>query len=120
MKVIRIANIALATAFLALGSPLMADEHGDGSFELIIQDVTAATNDGTLILGRIKSGNLSVGDTVCVKVYGQDAPVATPVVALNHETMKVDKAEKGWRVEVFVQGLDSSKVSNDGKLTSDC
>lgn len=120
MKFIRPAGMALATVLLACASPLAADEASDESFELIITDVTPANDNATLILGRIKTGSVSVGDDVCVPVFGQDAPSKVAVEALNHETMKVETAEKGWRVEVFVKGVETSKVNNDGKLTSDC
>ncbi len=120
MNFIRPAGILLATAFLTLSTNLLAGDSKDGSFELIIDDVTAATEGATLILGRIESGTVAVGDTVCVPVYGQDTPISTPVDAINHETMKVESAEKGWRVELFVKGVETDKVKGDGRVTSDC
>lgn len=61
------------------------DETGvsSGSFEMLIMDVFTISGKGVVVTGQVKSGAISVGDTVCVS---GGAPMAVDAIEMRRES----------------------------------
>ena len=88
-------------------------------FSMLIMDAFTITDRGTVLTGQIKSGSVSVGDTVCVPLTNGET-AARKVGSLEMRREILERAEKGQIVGVLVQLIDRKLVGKAALLHSDC
>ena len=109
---------ALVTAMAVnLLLPRLASAADDLS--MLIMDAFTITDRGTVLTGQIKSGSVSVGDTVCVPLTNGDT-AARKVDSIDVSRETVERAEEGQNVAVLVQLIDKDLVEEEALLHSDC
>ena len=109
-----IAAVAIAASSLVTGQVSAGDD-----FSMLIMDAFTITDRGTVLTGQIKSGSLSVGDTVCVPLTNGET-AARKVDSLEMRREILARAEKGQIVGVLVQLIDRKLVEKEALLHNDC
>lgn len=110
---------SLLVAALAIPGTLAAKESDDGGFKLFIRDAQGVVGGGTEIFGRITSGSVSVGDTVCVPLNSGETE-ARKVEDIVEFSKKLETAEKGKSVHIVVSDVSPDDVRNDHYLDTAC
>jgi len=88
-------------------------------YSMQVYDAFAITGRGTVILGRINSGVVTVGDTACVPLTNGEVMPRT-VTAIERSRQIIDQAEEGQTVGLLVAELKSSLVAKGEILDGNC
>ncbi|MBT8071379.1 MAG: hypothetical protein KJO80_13175 [Gammaproteobacteria bacterium] len=96
-----------------------AAETEEGEFSMRIMDVFSITGKGVVMTGRIDSGVIEVGDTVCVPLEsGQQT--AREVVGIEMFRKLLKYANAGQNVGILIDEIDRKLILKGGSLHSDC
>jgi len=80
-------------------------------FEFAVEDIFTITGLGTVFLGEVQSGSLSVGEPVVCRTRSQDIPVR--VIALQDKSgKKIERGEPGGLIGVVCKQIDLGKLSD--------
>jgi translation elongation factor EF-Tu-like GTPase len=88
-------------------------------FSMRIMDVFAITGRGTIMTGKIATGVLNSGDTVCIPLVSGDM-TARPVKGIEQFRKILEHAEAGQMVGVLVEGIDRKDIAKGENLHADC
>ena len=115
MKPTRLTRALLFCLLTGLGVSSHAVAANTG-FSMPIQDSFKITGRGTVLTGKISSGTLSVGYTVCVPLQSG----ARTVTGIESFRKLLEKAETGVNVGVLVGEVDSKQVKVKAVLNGNC
>ncbi len=118
MKVARLAH-ALSFCLLAGLGITSPSEAKDPAFSMQVMDSFRITGRGTVLTGKIASGTLTVGDTVCVPMKSGEVLTRT-VDGIESFRKLLDKAEAGKNVGILVANVESKEVAVKAMLNGDC
>ena len=118
MKPTRLTRALLFCLLTGLGVSSHAVAANTG-FSMPIQDSFKITGRGTVLTGKISSGTLSVGDTVCVPLQSGET-LARTVTGIESFRKLLEKAETGVNVGVLVGEVDSKQVKVKAVLNGNC
>lgn len=93
-----------------------ADTSSPSTFRIKVEDVFTITGKGTVIVGTVESGSVSIGDTVTLRrVNG----VTRDVVVLGIEKFKklLNVAHKGENVGILLSDISRKDIGNGDILT---
>ncbi len=108
----------LAIALCTLPSQFTAA--GDGDFSMPVQNAFVITGRGTVVMGRIESGAVSAGDTVCVPVLDGGLQPFT-VTSIERYRKLIERAETGDMVGLqLAEELASKRVEKGERVTGEC
>jgi len=111
--------IGLLAALLSVLAISDAAEPGDEGFTMTIMDVFSITGRGVVMTGRVGSGVVEVGDTVCVPLESGDT-AAHEVMGLEMFRKQLESASAGQNVGVLIEGIDRKSVLKGGTLHAGC
>jgi len=78
-------------------------------FEMIVEDIFSITGRGTVFLGKIRSGSVSVGDSVVCKTPMTE--VHTRVIGIDNQRGKIlQTAEEGSTVGIVCKKIDHKSL----------
>ena len=115
------ARLTQAIAFCLLAGLGITSHTGakDTEFSMPIMDAFRITGRGTVLTGKVASGTLTVGDTVCVPIKSGEVHTRT-VDGIESFRKLLDKAEAGKNVGVLVTEVDAKEVKLKAMLNGDC
>jgi elongation factor Tu len=105
-------------ALLSFHLSISANAVADDGFSMKIMDVFTITGRGTVLTGQVASGSLTVGDTVCVPLQGDEIAART-VEGIEMFRKLLDRAEKGQMVGILID-IDKKLVEKGALLHGDC
>jgi translation elongation factor EF-Tu-like GTPase len=81
-------------------------------FEINVEDIFSITGRGTVFLGKILSGKISIGDPVLVKTRSKE--INTRVISLEDPGTRksVQSAEEGSTVGVVCKQIDHKSIAD--------
>lgn len=118
MNVARLTQAISICLFAGLGVTSHADAKNT-EFSMQISDSFRITGRGTVLTGKIASGTLTVGDTVCVPMQSGETLTRT-VDGIESFRKLLEKAEAGTNVGVLVANVDSKEVKLKTELNGNC
>ncbi len=84
-------------------------------FRLVVEDTFSITGRGTVIVGEVESGTVSVGDEVMLKrIDGSSRKVA--VVGIEQFRKMTQKASAGDKVGILLRGLTKNDIGKGDVL----
>lgn len=93
---------------------------GSEAFSMQITDAFAITGRGTVMTGRVATGSLESGDTVCIPMKSGEI-LPRRVDGIERFRKMLERAEAGQMVGVAVSGeVDSKQVKKGADLTTGC
>ena len=117
MLIPNLATIALCGAFIAgTATPAHADSD---AFTMPIMDAFAISGRGTVMTGRVETGAIESGDTVCVPTTSGET-LSRKVEGIEQFRKIMDRAEAGQMVGVLVTSVNPKEVEKGAELHSDC
>jgi len=80
-------------------------------FEIAVEDVFTITGLGTVFLGSVQSGTISIGEPAVCRTRSADIPLR--VIALQDKSGKrIERGEPGGLIGVVCKTIDLAKVSD--------
>ena len=117
MLIPNLVTIALCSAVVAsIAAPAHADSD---AFTMPIMDAFAISGRGTVMTGRVESGSIESGDTVCVPTTSGET-LSRRVEGIEQFRKIMDRAEAGQIVGILVTAVNSKEVEKGAELNSDC
>ena len=86
-------------------------------FEMPVEDAFAITGVGTILLGRIRSGTLAVGDPLLIKFRSTE--IRDRCVGVSLKESLVQKAEQGTDVGVHCRKLKLTDLADCWEVQGD-
>jgi translation elongation factor EF-Tu-like GTPase len=96
-----------------------AETSDPGAFSMKIMDAFAITGRGTVMTGRIDTGSIQTGDTVCVPLASGET-VASEVSGIELFRKMLDNAEAGQNVGILVTGINRKAIKKGAILHANC
>ena len=120
LAVILLAALPSPNAGATSGQP-SADEAGDSAFSMTVMDAFKIAGKGVIITGRIDSGTVRTGDSVCLTAAKIGTRTLT-VEAVENFGRSLESAHQGDSVGILVNGVDKQDISRSGsdKLSASC
>ena len=84
----------------------------NGSFELIVEDVFSITGRGTIVTGRVLSGNINVGDNVTILPSG----ISSTVTGIEQFRKALDFAQAGDNVGMLLRGVAREDIQKGNRV----
>lgn len=109
--------LLLITSFTLAVQPVLADE--GGSYSVQIYDAFKITGRGTVVAGRVKSGSVTVGDTLCIPLTSGDTQART-VEGIERFRKLMEQADEGQHAGFLVGELEAQLVAKGEVMTGDC
>lgn len=91
---------------------------GGGEFRMPVMDVFTITGRGVVMTGRIESGSVAAGDTVCLRAM-EGGSRELVIAGIEMFRKVLESASAGDNVGLLVQGIDDGEV-NDGDVLEEC
>ncbi len=115
-----------AVAGSSVESPARADQAAETSpgkdsaaaFTMTVMDVMKIAGGSLVLTGRIESGSVSAGDTVCLE--SASGRKALNVMGIESFNKVLDSASAGDNVGLQFGGLTTDEVTAGDRLHSDC
>ncbi len=112
-----LAAVALSAASIVGFS---SSAHADAdAFTMQIMDAFAISGRGTVMTGRVETGAIESGDTVCVPTTSGET-LSRKVEGIEQFRKIMDRAEAGQMVGILVTAVNSKEVEKGAELNSDC
>ena len=110
-------SLSLTLAVSAAASaPVLSDPD---EFIMPIMDAFAITGRGAVMTGRVESGSVETGDTVCVPLVTGEV-LSRKVEGIELFRKELERAEAGQTVGILVSGVDIKQVKKGEQLTTNC
>ena len=94
--------------------------HADAdAFTMQIMDAFAISGRGTVMTGRVESGAIESGDTVCVPMASGET-LSRKVEGIEQFRKIMDRAEAGQMVGILVTAVNAKDVEKGAELNADC
>ncbi len=84
----------------------------DGSFHFVIEDVFTITGRGTVVTGRVDSGDVKVGDMV--NIGGR---ITTEVTGIEMFRKKLDYAKEGDNCGILLKDISRNDINRVDTIT---
>lgn len=95
-----------------------ATETGVSAFSMTVMDAFKISGRGVAITGRVDTGSVKAGDTVCL-VAAKIGTRVLKVEAIELRTL-ADEAKAGDMPGIVVNGIDTKDISRNDQLRSSC
>ena len=109
----------LLTLMLSAPALAAASEPDGDAFSMTIMDVFTISGRGVVMTGRVGSGIIRVGDTVCVPLESGDM-TAREVMGLEMFRKLLESASAGQNVGILIDGIDRKSIVKGETLHGDC
>ena len=86
--------------------------NADGSFHFVVEDVFIITGRGTVVTGRVDSGEVHVGDTVTI-----NGSMTTEVTGIEMFRKTLDYAKAGDNCGILLKGITRDDIHKGDCLT---
>jgi translation elongation factor EF-Tu-like GTPase len=102
----------MAQMFRVCFSPGPASVTIAGMFEIKVEDIFTITGRGTIFVGQVLSGSISVGEPVACKTRSKE--VQSRVIALEEpgSNRLLQKAESGRTVVIVCKSIDHTDIAD--------
>ena len=84
----------------------------DGSFHFIVEDVFTIMGRGTVVTGKVDSGEVKIGDTVII-----NGNTNTEILGIEMFRKTLDYAQAGDNCGLFLKGISRDEVHKGDVLT---
>lgn len=91
----------------------------ESAFNMTVMDVFNISGRGVVVTGRVDTGSVSVGDSVCLETAKSGARVLQ-VESIEQMRSLVDSASAGDMPGILVNGIEAKDVSKNDQLRSSC
>ncbi|MGA9573721.1 MAG: EF-Tu/IF-2/RF-3 family GTPase [Lysobacterales bacterium] len=105
--------------FATVGANADNEKSDNTSFSMKVMDVFSITGRGVVMTGRVATGILSVGDTICVPLVSGETS-ARPVEGIELFRKMLERAEAGQNVGILINGIDKESILKGGQLHGNC
>lgn len=85
------------------------------TFRMTVQEVLTIKGRGTVLIGQIENGTISVGDEI--RIQGKDSDKTIAVTGLEVSRKRVTTAQTGDNVGVLLKDIDEIDVQQGDILT---
>ena len=109
----------LVTLLLLAAGNGITEEAGDSGFSMQIADVFKIANGGLVVTGTIETGEINVGDTLCL--HSEDSGTRTVTIdGIEMFRKLLQSAKAGESVGLLISGVDKRQVAKGDSLTAGC
>ncbi len=91
----------------------------DTGFSMKIMDAMSIAGGGTVVTGKVDTGSIGVGETVCVPLTSGTSAGRT-VGGIEQFSKLLERARAGQHVGILVRDVDEEVVSRGSNLTGGC
>ncbi|MEQ8206904.1 MAG: EF-Tu/IF-2/RF-3 family GTPase [Woeseia sp.] len=108
---------AQPSADVATTAPAVTTSNDE--FQMTIADVFNIANSGTVVTGKVVSGTVSKGDSICID-SAKVGQAEIQVAGIEQFSKLLESAGAGENVGLLVTGIEKNNISVGDTLSDDC